>query len=252
MKKITFLLLLVPLLLTAQINESDTLNVKAKLSLTGFWQAGNVETFIFRAKTDISFTPLKNIVFKTQNSYVYQAFGGNKADEDFLSLNFLYLNPHKKLYPLILGFMSTNFRREIDARYLFGAGITYQILNSDKNWLKVSLTSEYEKTYFNKTNFNLVEYNGKETINTMRGTIWLNGKYHLLKKKIIITHETYLQPSLSKSNNYRWQADVGLELPVWKHLNFKVNYLHTFESLVIENQKQQDKFLTFGFTLKSF
>jgi hypothetical protein len=252
MKKLTFILFLIPTLLTAQINESDTLKIKAKLSLTGFWQAGNVETFIFRAKTDVSFVPLRNMVFKTQNSYVYQAFGGDKADEDFLSLNFLYLNPEKKFYPLVLGFVSTNFRREIDLRYLFGAGFTYQILNSDKNWLKLSVTSEYEHTNFTKTNFNIAAFNGQETINTMRGTIWLNGKYHLFKKKIIITHETYIQPSLSNSNNYRWQADVGLELPVWKHLNFKVNYLHTFESLVIENQKQQDKFLTFGFTLKSF
>jgi len=252
MKKLAFIVLLIPLLLSAQINESDTLKVKAKLSLTGFWQAGNVETFIFRAKTDVSFVPLKNVIFKTQNSYVYQAFGGDKADEDFLSLNFLYLNPNKKLYPLLLGFASSNFRREIEARYLFGAGITYQILNSDKNWLKLSVTSEYEQTHFTKTNFNIAVYNGQEFINTMRGTIWLNGKYNLFKKKIILTHETYIQPSLSESNNYRWQADVGLELPVWKHLNFKINYLHTFESLVIENQKQQDKFLTFGFTLKSF
>ncbi|MHB0756352.1 DUF481 domain-containing protein [Polaribacter sp. M15] len=252
MRKIIFFILLIPLLLNAQINESDTLTIKAKLSLTGFWQAGNVETFIFRAKTDASFIPVKNVVFKTQNSYVYQAFGGDKADEDFLSLNFLYLNPDKKLYPLVLGFISTNYRREIDTRYLFGAGFTYQIINSNKNWLKFSLTSEYEKTYFKKTNFNIVDYNGEESISTMRGTIWLNGKYHLFKKKVIITHETYVQPSLSKSNNYRWQSDIGLELPVWKYLNFKVNYLHTFESLVIENQKQQDKFLTFGFTLKSF
>ena len=252
MKKLLYILLFIPMLLTAQINESDTLKVKAKLSLTGFWQSGNVETFIFRARTDVSVVPLKNWVFKTQNSYVYQAFGGDKADEDILSLNFLYLNPKKRFYPLFLGFVSTNFRREIDVRYLFGAGVTYQVINTDKSWLKLSLTSEYEHTNFTKTNFNIIEFNGQETINTMRGTIWLNGKYHLFKKKIIITHETYVQPSLSKKNNYRWQSDVGLELPVWKYLNFKVNYLHTFESLVIANQKQQDKFLTFGFTLKSF
>lgn len=240
------------MLLTAQINESDTLKVKAKLSLTGFWQSGNVETLIFRAKTDISFIPFKNMVFKTQNSYVYQAFGGDKADEDILSLNFLYLNPNKKLYPLILGFVSTNFRREIDLRYLFGAGVTYQIIKNNKNWLKLSVTSEYEYTDFTETNFNINEYDDRETITTMRGTVWLNGKYNLFKKKVIITHETYFQPSLSKGDNYRWQADFGLELPVWKYLNFKINYLRTFESLVIETQKRQDEFLTFGFTLKSY
>ncbi len=240
------------MLLSAQINESDTLKLKANLSLTGFWQAGNVETLIFRAKSDLSVKPWKKWVFKTNNSYVYQEFGKEKADEDFLSLNFLYFNPERKFYPLALGFISTNFRREIDVRYLFGAGVTYQVLNKNKNWLKFSITGEYEQTNFSETDFNISEYDGSKSINTLRGTIWVNGKYHLFKNKLILTHESYVQPSLEQSNNYRWRADLGLELPVWKFLNFKINYLHTFESIVIEGQKRQDKFLTLGFTLKSY
>jgi len=35
-------------------------------------------------------------------------------------------------------------------------------------------------------------------------------------------------------------------------VNFKVNYRHTFESIVVVNQQQQDRFLTAGFTLKSY
>ncbi|HEY5687117.1 MAG TPA: DUF481 domain-containing protein [Yeosuana sp.] len=252
MKRILYYLLIFPVLLSAQINESDTLSVKASLSITGFYQGGNVETLIFRAKTDLSFKPWKNWVFKNQNSYVYQAFDKEKADEDILSLNFLYLNPERKVYPFVLGFVSTNFRREIDLRYLLGAGVTFQILNKKNDWLKLSISSEYEQTNFSETNFNYSEYDGSKSINTLRSTVWVNGKYHVLKEKIILNHEIYFQPSLEHSNNFRWQADVGLELPVWKHLNFKINYRHTFESIVIENQKQEDRFLTFGFTLKSY
>ena len=90
MKKILYYFLFLPIFLSAQINESDTLNLKANLSLTGFYQGGNVETLIFRAKSDLSFKPLKKWVFKTKNSYVYQEFGKEKADEDILSLNFLH------------------------------------------------------------------------------------------------------------------------------------------------------------------
>ncbi|WP_439152793.1 DUF481 domain-containing protein [Winogradskyella sp.] len=252
MKKLVYFFLLLPIFISAQINESDTLSVKASLSLTGFWQSGNVETLIFRAKSDLSFKPWKKWVFKNQNSYVYQEFGKVKADEDILSLNFLYLNPDRKIYPFVLGFFSTNFRREIDSRYLVGAGATFQLLSKDKNWLKLSLSSEYEHTAFSKIDFNYSDYDGSKSINTLRGTIWLNGKYNLVKDKIILTHESYFQPSLEQSDNFRWQADVSLELPIWKFLNFKINYRHTFESIVIENQKQEDTFLTFGFTLKSY
>jgi hypothetical protein len=252
MGKLFYYFLLLPFFLSAQINESDTLQLKANLSLTGFYQGGNVETLIFRAKSDFSFRPLKKWVFKTQNSYVYQEFGKKKADEDILSLNFLYLNPERKIYPLLLGFVSTNFRREIDLRYLIGAGVTYQLLNKKNHWLKIAISSEYEQTDFGKTDFNISEYDGSESIDTFRGTIWLNGRYLLFKKKVIVNHEFYFQPSMVQSNNFRWQADVSLELPLWKFLNFKINYIHGFENIVIENQKQEDNFLTFGFTLKTY
>ncbi|GGE06402.1 DUF481 domain-containing protein [Psychroflexus salis] len=236
----------------AQINESDTLNVKASLSLTGLYQGGNVETIIFRAKSDFSAKLWKNWVYKNQNSYVYQAFNKEKADEDILSLNFLYLNPNRKIYPFVLGFASTNYRREINLRYLIGTGVTFQVLNKNKNWLKLSISGEYENTDYDQAIFNYDTFNGNESINTFRGTIWMNGKYHVFKDKIIVNHEIYVQPSLEQEKNYRWQGDIGVEFPIWKYLNFKINYRHTFESLVILNQEQDDRFLTFGFTLKSF
>lgn len=253
MMKIPLLyILLFPVCLFAQINESDTLTIKADLSLSGLYQGGNVETLIFRAKSGISIKPLKKWVFKTQNSYVYQEFGKSKADEDVLSLNFLYFNPEKKIYPLVLGFFSSNFRREIESRYLVGGGVTYQIINEEKNWLKVALSSEYENTNFDSFDFNINQYDGLRSINTFRGTIWVNGKYNLFKDKLILKHEFYYQPSLEISNNYRWQADLSIEFPIWKSLNFKINYLHSFESVVVANQDREDQFLTFGFTLKSY
>lgn len=252
MKKILCILLLCPLFLSAQIDESDSLKIKADLSLTGIFQSGNVETIILRAKSGITYKPLKKWVAKTQNSYVYQEFGREKADADFLSLNFLYFNPEKKIYPQLLGFVSTNFRREIEIRSLFGAGFTFQVYKKDKNWLKFSLTSEFEQTNFDKTDFNVDAYDGNDEINTLRATLWINGKYYLFDNKVIVSHQSYVQPSLEDSDNYRWQADLGLEFPLWKFLNFKVNYLRTFESIVVADQKRGDEFLTFGFTLKSY
>ena len=253
MKTILLVLIgLFPISLFAQINESDTLKTKASLSLTGLYQQGNVETVIFRAKSEFSFHPWKKSVFKTNNSYVYQEFGKQKADEDVLSLNFLYLNPEKKIHPFLLGFASTNFRRRIDLRFLTGGGVTFQILERDKQWLKVSVSGEYEQTDFASSNFNRDEYDSNREINTLRGTVWISGRYNLFDDKMVLSHESYYQPSLEESNNYRWRADLGLELPIWEFLNFKINYLQTFESVVIENQNQQDRFLTFGFTVKSF
>lgn len=76
-------------------------------------QEGNVETVIFKAKSELSVKPWKNRFLKIRNSYTYKEFGEEKADEDILSLNFLYLNLDRKIYLFVLGFVNTNFRREI-------------------------------------------------------------------------------------------------------------------------------------------
>lgn len=252
MRLLVCCLLLLPCFLSAQINESDSLKFKGSASFTGLWQSGNVETLILRGRTDFTVKPWQKWVYKNTNSYVYQEFGKEKADADFLSLNFLYFNPEKRFYPQVLAFASTNFRREIEARFLFGAGATYQIIKDKKHWLKASLTFEYENTDFKSSTFNRAAFNGNATINTFRSTLWISGKYELFKKKMILKHESYVQPSLKNSENYRWQADFSAEFPIWKFLSFKINYLHTYESIVIAGQVETDTFLTFGLTLKSF
>jgi hypothetical protein len=249
---LTFYLLLLPYILIAQSVMQDSTQFKADLSITGFWQSGNVQTWIFRGKSEVSYKWLEKWEFKTRNSYLYQEFGRVKADEDILSLNFLSYNPEGKVYPLALGFISTNFRREIDLRYLIGAGSAFRVLNTDKTRLTFSLTGEYENTNFRTTQFNRSEYNGNRSINTYRGTIWINGRYKILNNRVILTHESFFQQSLEQSNNFRWQADLGIELPVNKHLNFKINFLETYESIVVANQLRGDEFLTFGLTVKSY
>ena len=104
---IKFIFLIIPLfpsILYSQLNESDTISLKANLSLTGFWQAGNVQTTIFRARSEVSLKPVRGLVFTTKNSYVYKEFGQSKADEDVLSLNFLYYKPKQKVSPFALSF----------------------------------------------------------------------------------------------------------------------------------------------------
>jgi hypothetical protein len=251
-RQILFFLLVFPVCLFSQTNESDTLKLQAGLSVSGVFQGGNVQTVIFRVNSDLSYKLWKKWVFKTKNSFVYQEFGKQKADEDILSLNFLYFNPEQKIYPLLLGFVSSNFRRQINIRSLIGGGVTFQVLSKNENWLKIALSSEYEQTEFNNDTFNRPVYNGNRSINTFRSTIWINGKFALFDKKLIVSHEGFFQPSLERRDNYRWRADIGLEFPLSKFLNFRINYLHTSESIVAEGQRQVDRLLTFGFTLKNY
>ena len=252
MRKLLFWFLLFPLSLWAQTNETDSLKLKAEVSLTGFWQTGNVNTVIFRTKADLTYKAHENWVFETKNSYLYQEFGKVKADEDILSLNFLSYKPQNRFFPLMIGIISSNFRREIAVRYIVGAGATFKAIEKDEDYLKFSMSFEYENTNFRKNDFNFDGYNGMSSINTVRNTIWLSGKTGLFKRKVITSLEAYFQPSVEDRNNFRWQADLSFELPISKRINFKVNYLHTYERIVIEGQEQEDRFLTFGLKWQSY
>lgn len=253
MKKTVFILFVVlSCSVFSQVKSKDSIRFRADLSLTGFWQGGNVETLIFRASNKFEYQPSKNIRFRSQNSYVLQEFGRVKADEDILSLNFLNLNASRRVHPLFLAFFSTNFRRKINYRYIVGSGVSYQVLKDKKDELNVSLTGEYEHTEFKTRDFTIDDYDGFEAINTWRSTFWLQGKYHLFKGKMVLSHEFYFQPSLQKSDNFRWRGDLGMEFPIWDFLNFKINYYRTYESVVVQNQLPEDEFLTFGFTIKNY
>ncbi len=245
---ITICCLLFSIGLQAQINESDSARFQANLSFTGAWQEGNAEVLIFRNKAATSFRPFNKLVFKTQNTYLYQAFFKRRADEDFFSRNFVYYQPQQKIYPFGLGFLATNFRRQVALRHFWGGGLTWQILRRKKQVLKLAISGAYESTRFTSNRFSDHRFDGKSIITTWRATAWIFGQ-HQLGKVMRLHYEGYYQPSLELSDNHRWQIDMGLDIPLWKFLDFRINYLHTYEQVVIVGTKQEDHILTFGIRL---
>lgn len=230
----------------AQINESDTLLMQFATTLTGSAQTGNIEAIALRAKADFIFAPANVWAFKTQNSFRYQEFYGNKADNDLYSRNFFYLWQHRRVYPFAMAFVSTNFRRKIDFRYFAGGGATWQLLRRPGHVLKTALSGVYESTRFAGKAYNYPEYDGSEKIETWRTTFWLFGKHALVNKHLRLYYEAFVQPSLERGNNFRWQTEIGLEWPFWKGLSFTANYVFTHENVVVSNVKQDDRLLTFG------
>ncbi len=230
----------------AQINESDTLLIQARLALSGNWQTGNVEFLAIRSKLDISLSPSQKFAFKSQNAYLYQAFFRRKADEDIFSRNFVYYNQTKRIYPFAYSFLLTNFRRKINFRYFAGLGLGLHILRKPNHLLKTAISGVYEQTNFSQDTYNEMSYNGFSQINTWRGTAWLFGRHFFLKRKLFLHYEAYIQPSLEKSDNFRWQTEIGLDIPIWRGLNFTSNFIYTYESIVADKAKTDDSIITFG------
>lgn len=242
-------LLLVCLIATpalAQLNESDTTLVQVRASLTGTIQQGNVDVTTVRGKLDFTLSPVRDWVFKSQNSSLYQSFYATKADNDLFSRNYVYFRPWQRVYPFGIGYVSTNFRRRIDVRYFIGAGSSVQLVNSRQHVLKASAGAVYEETRFSATAFTEAAYNGSSTIALWRATTWLGGWHYLLGNHLRLYYDAFWQPAFSDGANYRWQFDVGFDFPIWRGLAFNALYTYTHENVVVTQVKADDKILTVG------
>jgi Protein of unknown function, DUF481 len=232
--------------LYAQLNESDTVKLQLRTSLTGNYQQGNVNILTIRSRAEFSFSPVRDIVFKSQNSSLYQELGNKKADNDIFSRNYFYYKPQYKLYPFGIAYISTNYRRKIDTRLFAGAGFTWQALNKVYQVLKVSASTVYEINRFKGSLYNFSKYNGTDKINCWRGTLFLAGWNYLFRKRLRLYYDAYWQPAFNNSRNYRTQLDAGADFALWKGVSFTILYSFTHENVVISGVKKEDKLLTFG------
>jgi hypothetical protein len=215
-------------MLRAQINESDTMKVQIRTSITGTYQRGNVDMFAVKGRGEASFRIKKAWVIKTQNNILYQEFFKHKADNDIFSRNYIYYKPENWFYPYAIGYISSNFRRKIDYRYFAGLGGTYQALRKENHVLKFAANVVYESTRFSRNIFNYTEYDNSDKINVWRATLYLSGWNYVFKKHL------------------RLMYAAGIDVPAWKGLSFNVMYSFTHENVVIKKIKQDDGLLTFG------
>lgn len=234
----------------AQINESDTSAFQVNTGLTGIYQQGNVSILSLRGKLVFSSRIGKDVVIKSQNSSLYQAFFGNKADADFSSRNFVYFQPQQNFYPVGLVFISSNFRRKVQARYLMGIGETWNAINNSHHSWKLTLSTFYESSRFTSDIFNDDSFNGKNNLEFWRWAIYTAGNHLLLGNRIQLNYHAFIEPAFYDFKNYRAEVEIGLNFSIQKGFSFRINYLYLFEYLVVNGIKQNDEILTFGLGYK--
>lgn len=230
----------------SQLNESDTTRFQFRAGSSGTWQKGNVELLVIRSRLELVSNGKKDLVFKSQTNNLYQEFGNKKADNDLFSRNFIYFKPQTTYYPFVMTFIQSNFRRNIDYRWFAGAGGTFQVFRKTHSNLKISASLVREDTRFRKNIYNQSYYDGNKNISVWRGTIYLAGIYRLLENKMKIYYNGNWQPAFDKVPNNRVQLDMGVEISIWKGLNFQFEYVYNYEQVVALQIKEVDRILTFG------
>lgn len=235
---IVFILLLCSITSFAKLN-SDTTDLKYRISLDGNYTTGNTNRMLMVCKTTFEYEYKKILNFSTAESYSYGKSNGILAENDwYLNFSTTYLNKNR---PNILIFNSVEGSnlRFIDYRLQIGLGPSINIKNEKLNINTIVL---YDNTEF---------YNNEIYYETMRLSTRIKGIHKLIKKFNII-HETYIQPSVLDISNYRFKTSISVEYPVNKIIGLKVTINESYDSIVYPTKNNNDFNLTFGFVVSRF
>jgi hypothetical protein len=231
----------------AQLLESDTSKWYFRGEGGLNWSGGNVERLLIRA--DIQAKHVDTTWgFVTYHNYMYGNWGKMTTENDYLSRNFLYLFPKRRLYPYMMVWLERNFRRRIDFRYQVGPGITGVLWRKPKVLLKLSTTATYEATDFTS---NIILSDGTVAtapINVWRLTARAYGKLTPFNAPLHIGYEFWFQQSLAQSQNYRYYIEGLAEYRWAKHVAFKSQISLSHEQLTLRSFKKTDWYWTLGFS----
>lgn len=232
-----------------QIMQQDTAKWNFGLSSTFSYSGGNVERLLLRSMVETKHVH-NRWGFASTTSHIYGTFSGFQTENDLISKNFVYLFPKKKVYPYLMGWLETNYRRNLKFRHQVGPGVTYAILWKDKHLIKLSATGTFERSTYGSDSFTELGILGSKTINNWRATARIYGKHSFFKQHLNLGYEVWWQQSLTDIANYRYLAIINMEVPVFKGLAVKVNLDRYFESVVPVSAKPGDTYFTIGLTYK--
>ncbi len=230
---------------TAQLTESDTSALSYQAGVNGSLITGNVERLLIMSNLTIS-TVHDGWGIRSYNTWQYGTIGTRFTENDLFSRNFFYLNPDAAVYPYFMFWLETNRRRDLNPRIQAGPGVTWAFQKSAAHSSKLSFTLTYEKSDFNRSNFEEPEYAGNTVTETWRGTFRIAGRLNFSDNRIRLFYETWLQQSVTDSKNRRFYINAGIDVPVSARFSFRTSLIYNYESIVLKGVKKEDTMLLFG------
>jgi Protein of unknown function, DUF481 len=214
------------------VKKDSSVQYDIHLSATAIFSGGNLQRTVTQNRfTGSAGNSLLQLV--TENSYRYGRNFTRVVENDFLTRNYLRLQPGKKWYGFAMAAYENNYRRSIGRRLLAGAGTAYNFYRKEKDFLRISLAGAFETALYKADTFNISFYNGRYKIRETRAIIRFGGRHTLLPGRLVFTHDTWLMQGLRNTANRRWHSLLGVQVPVYKGLSFKTDFDYTAETVTV-------------------
>jgi len=214
----------------------DTLSYR--LFGDGNFTQGNVSRSLMVLRAEVTLGgPVLSVATNPRFSYGKQ--NGLLAERDAYLDLFVDVFKKRRTYVFGLATVEVSNLRGIDWRQLAGAGLGYRLLQTGQNTLTLTNAVIHESTAFRE----------RATLVTQRNSFRVKGSHAFLKRKVLFSHVTFVQPSLRDLSNMRWNTLLSLELPLASWASIRTSFANTYESEVEAARSHHDSQLTIGFSL---
>lgn len=248
MRKITFLyfLFLIQFVASAQDSIGTKTTVKYQANLNATFDKNIVQRLIIISNNRLvvenkwtRFEPTINYRF----GFV-QPNGRPKTDleNDFFAQIENHFLPKKNFFPaVIVGFENSPNLRQLNSRYLFGAGFGNYIFQKPSNSLQLNVYAGYENSEFKNT-----EYDVFRIIHTLKGKILLS------KNKFGLNYSANYSQSPKDFSNYRVRAFIKPYVKVTKNVDLNLMYDLWYENIIDGTSPKEISTFTFGLSISNF
>lgn len=204
----------------------------------GNFSRGNITRSLLVLRAEITFLG-PDISIVSHPRFAYGNQNGVLAERDIFADLFIDVLKKRSIYGFALGTLERSNLRQIEWRKLAGIGIGWRLLQTRHHELSLTDALIRETTDFRE----------RPTISVNRNSVRLKGKHVLLQDKFRLSHITFLQPALENISNFRWNTNIGLELPINKWVAIRTGFEHSFESVVEAGRQRGDTRFTFGISM---
>jgi hypothetical protein len=184
----------------------------------------------------------KAIALNASNNWVYGRSNGALTNNDYSSsveFNLYKAIPHAYFWGLAN--YNTSYSLKINSQLLAGGGIAYSILDKPNTYLNLSDGILYDLSDINTSDTT------RETYHTYRNSLRLQ-LHFLINNLITIDSGSFLQNSLTRSNDFNIRSTFGLgfKLNNWLNLNGSLSYNK------ISRTQSENLLLTYGLKVEKF
>ena len=245
--KLFYLTLLLTFITNLGAQAPDTSRINIELGLTGNIQTGNFERLQFINQLKASFKSKdRKWEFMTRHLYLFQKVFGNKSQDDYLTRNFMSYRLYESLDAFGAIFVEKYLIKRIDLHYQFGTGFRFSIIKSPRSFIQLGLMGSYSNKNYLTADFADFDNNGNSRIETFFISPVFNSRFIVVPKRVTLTFLAWYQQGIGISQNWRFNIETALLVPIHSGLSMKVSFNNFYENINLIGAKANDTFLTYG------